>query len=78
MPECFYFNNCCFWARATAYHATEIGNVAKRMHCSVTADKTKTIVSVKVNYRGTPPYNFLAHLQCTLKFACKFILCYLH
>jgi len=28
MPECFYFNNCCFWARATIYHATEIGNVA--------------------------------------------------
>ena len=36
------------------YHATEIGSrCGQRMHWSAIADKAKTIVSDKVNYRGT-------------------------
>jgi len=38
------------------YHATEIGSQCGRgqhMRWSAIADKTKTIVSDKVNYRGT-------------------------
>jgi len=40
------------------YHATEVGNVANAVSAyaliSHIADKIKTIVSGKVNYRGTP------------------------
>jgi len=36
------------------YHATEIGSqYGQRIRSSAVADKTKTIVSDKVNYRGT-------------------------
>jgi len=35
------------------YHATEIGNVANAVNTCAIADKTKTIVSDKVNYCGT-------------------------
>jgi len=52
MPEYFYFTTALFELVQQFYHATEIGNVAKcGQRCSAIADKT--IVSNKVNYRGT-------------------------
>ena len=56
MPECFYFNNCCFWARATVlscYRNWYCSHCGQHLRCTVITDKTKTIVSDEVNSRGT-------------------------
>jgi len=56
MPECFYFNNCCFWARGTnlsCYRNWYCSHCGQRMRCLAIADKTKTNVFDKANYRGT-------------------------
>jgi len=55
-PECFYVKNCCFWARATVlscYRNWQCSHCGQHLHCSAIADKIKTIVSDKANYRGT-------------------------
>jgi len=55
MPECFYVNNFCFWARATVlswYRNWQCSQCGQPLRCSAIADKIKTIVSDKVNYRG--------------------------
>jgi len=56
MSECFCVNNCCFWARATVlscYRNWWCNQCGQYLRCSAIADKVKTIVSDKVNYRET-------------------------
>jgi len=56
MPGCFYVNNCCFWARATVlswYRNWSCSQCGQRLRWSALADKIKTIISDKLNYRGT-------------------------
>jgi len=58
MPEYFYVNSYCFWARATVlpcYRNWQCSqcHCGQHVRCSAIADKIKTIVSVKANYRGT-------------------------
>jgi len=56
MPEWFYVNNCCFWARATVlscYRNWYCIQCGQRLRWSHLADKINAIVSDKVNYRGT-------------------------
>ena len=55
----FYVNNCCFWARTTVlscYRNWWCSKCSQRMRWLAKADKIKTIVSDKVNYRGTRSY----------------------
>jgi len=55
MSECFYVKNCGFWARATvvSYYKNGSSQCGQRLRWSALADKIKTIVSDKVNRRGT-------------------------
>jgi len=56
MPEYFYVKNCFFELVQQFYHATESGlrsQYSQRLSWSTVADKIKTIVSGKANYRGT-------------------------
>jgi len=56
MPECFYLDNCCFWVRATVlpcYRNWQCSQWGKHLRYSDIAEKTKAIVSDKVNYRWT-------------------------
>jgi len=56
MPEYFSAKKWCFWARATVlpcYRNWKRKQCGQRLRWSALADKIKTIVSDKVNYRGT-------------------------
>ena len=63
MPECFYDNNCCFWSRATVpscYRNWQCSQWGHRLRCcSAIADKINSVVSHKVNYRGTQSWTWV-------------------
>jgi len=56
MPECFYVNNCCFWARATVlswYRNWQCSQCGQCLRWSALEDKINAVVLDKVNYCGT-------------------------